>query len=218
MRYLFFLFLVLVVYTVPRPAQAVQPVILVLGDSLSAAHGIERNQGWVHLLQQKLHKLGYPYKVVNASVSGDTTDSGLSRLPFNLRQHHPAIVIIELGGNDGLRGLSLDGMQRNLTRMIQQARQAHAKVLLIRERIPPNLGPTYTAKFSQRFEIVSEQTQVPLVPFFLRGVADNPSLMQSDGIHPNAKGQPRILKNVWPYLEPLLSIPGSKRSERDQNQ
>lgn len=210
MRYLFFLFLILLVYTVPRPAQAAQPVILVLGDSLSAAHGIERDQGWVHLLQLKLHKQGYPYKLVNASVSGDTTDSGLSRLPFALKQHHPAIVIIELGGNDGLRGLSLDEMQRNLIRMVKLARQAGAKVLLIRERIPPNLGQAYTARFSQRYEIVSEQAQVPLVPFFLRGVADDPSLMQSDGIHPNARGQPGMLKNVWPMLQPLLSKSVSK--------
>lgn len=207
MRWLFSLFLILVVYTVPLPAQAAQPVILVLGDSLSAAHGIERDQGWVHLLQLKLHKLGYPYKVVNASVSGDTTDSGLSRLPFALKQHHPAIVIIELGGNDGLRGLSVDELQRNLTRLITLSKQAGARVLLIRERIPPNLGQMYRAKFSQRFEMVSAQEQVPLVPFFLRGVADNPSLMQSDGIHPNAKGQPRMLKNVWPYLELLLTKP-----------
>ncbi|MEJ2362589.1 MAG: arylesterase [Gammaproteobacteria bacterium] len=204
MRNLFYLFLILLVYNVPRPAQAAQPVILVLGDSLSAAHGIERDQGWVQLLQNKLRKSGYPYKVVNASVSGDTTDSGLSRLPLALKQHRPAIVIIELGGNDGLRGLSVDELQRNLSRLIELARHGGAKVLLIRERLPPNLGEIYTAKFSQRFEIVSAQEQVPLVPFFLRGVAGDPSLMQPDGVHPNAKGQPRMLKNVWPILKPLL--------------
>lgn len=191
-------------------------MVLVLGDSLSAAHGIERDQGWVHLLQNKLRKSGYPYKVVNASVSGDTTDSGLSRLPLALKQHHPAIVIIELGGNDGLRGLSLDEMQRNLTRMIKLARKAHARVLLLRERIPPNLGQIYTAKFSQRYEIVSAQERVPLVPFFLRGVAGNSSLMQSDGIHPNAKGQPLMLENVWPILQPLLSQHVSKHHEEKQ--
>jgi len=179
-------------------------VILVLGDSLSAGYGIDRQHGWVQLLQYHLQQSGYAYQVVNASISGDTTDSGLSRLPYALKQHKPAIVIIELGGNDGLRGLSIGELQTNLTQLIKLARQAKAQVLLIRERIPPNLGPAYTVKFSQLFEMIARQQQVPMVPFFLKGVADDPSLMQANGIHPNAKGQPGMLENVWPVLEPLL--------------
>jgi len=218
MRYLYAVCLILLVALSPQRSQAAQPVILVLGDSLSAAHGIELSQGWVHLLQLRLQQSGYAYRVVNASVSGDTTASGLSRLPEALKRHKPAIVIIELGGNDGLRGLSLDELQINLTHLIKLARRAGARVLLVRERIPPNLGQAYTAKFSQRIEMVAAEQQVPLVPFFLRGVAGNPALMQADGIHPNARGQPGMLKNVWPVLQPLLSKPVSKRSERDQNQ
>jgi len=179
-------------------------VILVLGDSLSAGYGIDRQHGWVQLLQNRLQQSGYAYQVVNASISGDTTDSGLSRLPYALKQHKPAIVIIELGGNDGLRGLSIGELQANLTQLIKLARQAKAQVLLIRERIPPNLGPAYTAKFSQLYKMIAKQQQVPMVPFLLKGVADDPSLMQADGIHPNAKGQPGMLENVWPVLEPLL--------------
>jgi len=204
MRYLISVLLFLSVSFVPRLSLATQPVILVLGDSLSAGYGIDRQLGWVQLLQNRLQQSGYAYQVVNASISGDTTDSGLSRLPYALNQHKPAIVIIELGGNDGLRGLSIGELQTNLTQLIKLARQAKAQVLLIRERIPPNLGPAYTAKFSQLFEMIARQQQVPMVPFFLKGVADDPSLMQADGIHPNAKGQPRMLENVWPVLEPLL--------------
>jgi len=204
MRYLYAFCLILFVTLPSQRSQAAQPVILVLGDSLSAAHGIELSQGWVHLLQQRLQQSGYAYRVVNASVSGDTTASGLSRLPEALKRHKPAIVIIELGGNDGLRGLSLDELQINLTQLIKLAKRAGARVLLVRERIPPNLGQAYSAKFRRRFEMISAEQQVPLVPFFLRGVADNPALMQADGIHPNAKGQPGMLKNVWPVLQPLL--------------
>jgi len=204
MRYLISVLLFLSVSFVPRLSFATQPVILVLGDSLSAGYGIDRQHGWVQLLQYHLQQSGYAYQVVNASISGDTTDSGLSRLPYALKQHKPAIVIIELGGNDGLRGLSIGELQTNLTQLIKLARQAKAQVLLIKERIPPNLGPAYTTKFSQLFEMIARQQQVPMVPFFLKGVADDPSLMQADGIHPNAKGQPRMLENVWPVLEPLL--------------
>ena len=196
--------LILIVSLVPRLLFAAQPVILVLGDSLSAGYGIDRQHGWVQLLQDRLQRSGYAYQVVNASISGDTTDSGLSRLPYALKQHHPTIVIIELGGNDGLRGLSLSQLQTNLTRLVSLAKQAGAKVLLCRERIPPNLGPVYTAKFSERYDLVAKQQKVSLVPYLLEGVADVPALMQADGIHPNENGQPLMLENVWPVLKPLL--------------
>lgn len=188
----------------PRPVLASQPVILVLGDSLSAGHGIDVKHGWVALLQQHLHKSGYAYRVVNASISGDTTDSGLSRLPYALKHHHPAIVIIELGGNDGLRGLSLGELHSNLTKLVTMAKKSGAQVLLIRERIPPNLGPVYTSKFSKTYDQVVKEQHVPLVPLFLKGIAGDPALMQEDGIHPNQKGQPIMLENVWPVLKPLL--------------
>jgi acyl-CoA thioesterase-1 len=204
MRYLFAVLFVLALYVVPRPMFAAQPVILVLGDSLSAGYGIDRQRGWVQLLQDRLQQSGYAYKVVNASVSGDTTDSGLSRLPYALKQHKPAIVIIELGGNDGLRGLSLTQLQANLSQLVTLAKQAGAKVILCRERIPPNLGPVYSTKFSERFDAVATKQKVPLVPYLLKGVADDPALMQADGIHPNEQGQPRMLENVWQVLAPLL--------------
>jgi len=180
--------LILIVSLVPRLLFAAQPVILVLGDSLSAGYGIDRQHGWVQLLQDRLQRSGYAYQVVNASISGDTTDSGLSRLPYALKQ----------------RGLSLSQLQTNLTRLVSLAKQAGAKVLLCRERIPPNLGPVYTAKFSERYDLVAKQQKVSLVPYLLEGVADVPALMQADGIHPNKKGQPLMLENVWPVLKPLL--------------
>jgi acyl-CoA thioesterase-1 len=204
MRYLFVVLFVLATYVAPAPVVAAQPVILVLGDSLSAGYGIDRQRGWVQLLQERLQQSGYAYQVVNASVSGDTTDSGLSRLPYALKQHKPAIVIVALGGNDGLRGLSLTQLQTNLTRLVTLSKQAGAKVMLCRERIPPNLGPVYTAKFSETYEHVARQQHVPLVPFFLKGVGGDQRLMQDDGIHPNEHGQPLLLENVWPVLEPLL--------------
>lgn len=205
MRYLFSILLIVIAALAPRPTLATPSVILVLGDSLSAGHGIDRQSGWVQLLQNRLTQTGYAYRVINASISGDTTDSGLSRLPYVLKQHHPAIVIIELGGNDGLRGLSLAQLQTNLTRLVTLSKQAGARVILCRERIPPNLGPVYSAKFSKQYDKVAKRQQVPLVPYLLKGVADDPTLMQDDGIHPNEKGQPLMLENVWPVLKPLLA-------------
>jgi acyl-CoA thioesterase-1 len=205
MRYLFSVLLILTLSVLPRPMFAAQPVILVLGDSLSAGHGIDRQRGWVQLLQDRLQQSGYAYKVVNASVSGDTTESGLSRLPYALKQHKPAIVIIELGGNDGLRGLSLSQLQTNLSQLVTLSKHAGAKVILCRERIPPNLGPAYTTKFSESYEAVATKQRIPFVPYFLKGVSDDPALMQDDGIHPNEKGQPGMLENVWPVLLPLLT-------------
>jgi acyl-CoA thioesterase-1 len=204
MRYLYLVLLILIITVPSQPVLAAQPVIMVLGDSLSAGYGIDRQRGWVQLLQDRLQQSGYAYRVVNASISGDTTDSGLSRLPYALKQHHPTIVIIELGGNDGLRGLSLQQLQTNLDRLVTLSKQAGAKVILCRERIPPNLGPVYSAKFSAVYDAVAKKRQVPLVPYLLKDVAEDSTLMQADGIHPNEKGQPRMLENVWPVLKPLL--------------
>ncbi len=183
---------------------AAEPVILVLGDSLSAAYGIERSRGWVALLQDRLQQAGYPHRVVNASISGDTTAGGLSRLPQALEQFQPDILIIELGGNDGLRGLGNDQTRDHLDQMITLARAAHSRPLLLGMMLPPNFGKAFTEKFLQIYRDLAEQRRVPLVPFFLEGVADRPDWMQGDGIHPNAAGQPLMLEHVWTQLQPLL--------------
>ncbi|MFZ1641456.1 MAG: arylesterase [Candidatus Contendobacter sp.] len=185
-------------------ARAETPVILVLGDSLSAGYGIPAEQGWVDLLQRRLAERGFPHRVVNASISGDTTSGGLSRLPAALEQHRPALVILELGANDGLRGQPPMLMTNNLGRMIEWSRQAGARVLLAEIRIPPNYGPLYTQKFQATFGELAKRYDIPLIPFLLEGVAGHPALIQEDGLHPRAEAQPRILDNVWPTLEPLL--------------
>ena len=184
--------------------RAEAPVILVLGDSLSAGYGIPAEQGWVNLLQRRLTERGFPHQVINASISGDTTSGGLSRLPTALERHRPALVILELGANDGLRGQPPMAMATNLGRMIELSRQAGARVVLAEMRIPPNYGPLYTQKFQATFGELAQRHQIPLVPFLLDGVAGNPALIQDDGLHPRAEAQPRILDNVWPALEPLL--------------
>ncbi len=180
-----------------------KPAILVVGDSLSAAYGIAHKSGWVSLLQRRLTEKGYPHRVINASVSGDTTSAGLARLPRAIRTHQPTIVILELGGNDGLRGLPLTHMQQNLAKMITQIKAANAKVLLCAVRIPPNLGPDYATKFLATYTQLATKHDIPLVPYLLKGVSDA-GLMQKDGIHPTAQAQPFILNNVWPQLELLL--------------
>ncbi len=185
--------------------RAEAPVILVLGDSLSAGYGIPAEQGWVNLLQRRLTERGFPHQVINASISGDTTSGGLSRLPTALERHRPALVILELGANDGLRGQPPMAMATNLGRMIELSRQAGARVVLAEMRIPPNYGPLYTQKFQATFGELAQRHQIPLVPFLLDGVAGNPALIQDDGLHPRAEAQPRILDNVWPALEPLLA-------------
>jgi acyl-CoA thioesterase I len=181
------------------------PVILVVGDSLSAAYGIDQTTSWVTLLQQRLHEQGYRYQLANASISGDTTSGGRSRLVAILGHYNPAIVILELGGNDGLRGLSLTEMERNLSRMIEKSYAQGAQVLLLGMRIPPNYGPAYAKKFQDVYARLAETYHTPLVPFLLEGVADKTELMQPDRIHPLAQGQRQILDNVWPKLEPMLS-------------
>jgi acyl-CoA thioesterase-1 len=179
--------------------------ILVFGDSLSAAHGIRPEQGWVALLVQRLKAQGYGYQIVNASVSGETSSGGLERLPRALQLNQPQIVVLELGANDGLRGLPLASTRQNLTQMLQLSQVAGARVLLVGIRLPPNYGQRYTDEFARMFPQLAEQFHVPLVPFLLEKVALNPALMQDDGLHPNAAGEPAVLDNLWPYLQPLLN-------------
>jgi acyl-CoA thioesterase-1 len=191
------------------PALAASPpVLVVVGDSLSAAYGMETARGWVALLQARAAERGWPHRVVNASISGDTTRGGRSRLAGVLERHRPAVVVIELGGNDGLRGIPPEESERNLEAMVQEAQGAGARVLLVGIRLPPNYGPAFAERFGAAFGNVATRQGVPLVPFLLEGVGGNPELMLEDGIHPRAEAQPRLLENVWPYLEPLLAEPG----------
>jgi acyl-CoA thioesterase-1 len=181
------------------------PVILVFGDSISAGYGLARvEQGWVALLQTRLKEQEYGYQVVNASVSGETTAGGLARLPRALMLHQPKIVILELGGNDGLRALPIAQMRANLVRMIELSAAAGAKVLLLGMRMPPNYGPDYTEQFRLCYIDVAHDEKLPLVPFLLNDIALFPNLMQADGVHPSELGQPKLLANVWPSLKPLL--------------
>ena len=180
------------------------PVIIILGDSISAAYNMETGQSWPSLLQQRLDENGYPHRVFNSSITGDTTQSGLSRLPRLLDQHHPALLIIELGGNDGLRGISIDVTRANLSAMIESSQAAGATVLLAEMRIPPNYGMTYTKQFNGNYPLLKEKYGVLLIPFLMENVALEPGLMQGDGIHPNAKAQPVLLDTVWTVLEPEL--------------
>ena len=181
------------------------PVLLVVGDSLSAGYGLERvTEGWVALLQARLRSEGYAIRVVNASISGDTTRGGRARLPAALDRFAPAITVIELGGNDGLRGFPLEEMEGNLNEMIAASRDAGSDVVLFAMMIPTNYGARYTEDFQQRFDAVASANNVPLVPFFLEEVALDATLMQADGIHPNANAQPIMLDAVWPVIEPVL--------------
>jgi acyl-CoA thioesterase-1 len=192
----------------PAGAEVAAPrTVVVLGDSLSAGYGITVKEGWVHLLAQRIASEGYGYQVINASVSGETTQGGLARLPRVLQIHKPAIVIIELGGNDGLRGLPLATSRENLRRSIELARGAQARVLLVGMMIPPNYGQRYAQEFRDMFTTLATKYSLALVPFLLDKVALNPEFMQEDGIHANARGQPRMLENVWPKLKPLLVAP-----------
>ena len=203
------LLILLVLFTASVPANgaapAETPVILVFGDSISAGYGLSRvEQGWVTLLQTRLKDEDYGYNVLNASVSGETTAGGLARLPRALDLHKPKIVILELGGNDGLRALPIAQMRANLVRMVDLASAAGAKVLLLGIRMPPNYGPEYTEQFRSCYSDLARDKKLPLVPFLLNDVAQSPNLMQADGMHPNELGQPKLLANVWPSLKPLL--------------
>ncbi len=179
------------------------PVLLVLGDSLSAAYGIATEAGWVSLLQRRVEERGLKFQVVNASISGDTTAGGLSRLPGLLETHRPQVLVIALGANDGLRGFAFETIRGNLSAMIQLARESGSEVLLAGIRLPPNYGAVYTEGFQAVFREVAAAERVPLVPLLLAGV-EGFEMMQPDGIHPSAAAQPRILDNVWAELGPLL--------------
>lgn len=181
------------------------PVILVFGDSLSAEYGLPRGTGWVALLEQRLKEKRLDYSVANASISGETTSGGAARIDATLKQHKPAVVVIELGGNDGLRGLALDATRANLGRMIEASTKIGAKVVLVGMQLPPNYGRTYTEGFRNLFGELSKQHKTALVPFFLEGVAESRELFQADGIHPKAEAQPRLLDNAWKALGPVLA-------------
>jgi acyl-CoA thioesterase-1 len=183
----------------------VRPIILVLGDSISAGYGIELSKGWVALLQQKLLAKNYSHQVINASVSGNTSADGLKRLPNLLKHYTPNIVIIELGGNDGLRGYPIKLMKKNIQSMIDLSQKNNAEVLLAGIEIPPNYGQRYTTLFRDAFQdLATTNSNIQYEPFILEGVATKPALMQSDGIHPTAKAQPQLLNNIWDDLMPLL--------------
>ncbi len=186
------------------PLSAAPKTLLIVGDSLSAAYGIDVSAGWVAQLRQRLILNRMNYNIVNASISGDTTANGLARLPKLLDEHHPQIVVIELGGNDGLRGLSLTEMQHNIKTMVEKARSTGAKVLLLGIRLPPNYGKTYTERFQQVYTNIAGESKVPLVPFILEGVATHRNLMQADGLHPDAQAQQQVLDNVWTKLQSML--------------
>ena len=178
--------------------------ILILGDSISAGYGVPQGQGWVTLLQKRLRQVGHDQTVINASISGETTEGGRNRLPALLEKHQPGIVVVELGGNDGLRGFQIDRVRENLADIVQRAQRAKAKVLLVGMKIPPNYGLRYTSDFYASFTQTADRFDVPLVPFLLEGIATNPDLMQNDGIHPTASAQQRLLDNIWPQLKMLL--------------
>ena len=181
-----------------------EPVLLVYGDSLSAAYGIAEEDGWVNLLTQKLEQESFSFEVVNGSVSGETTVGGLARLPAMLNSFSPALVILELGANDGLRGLPLTVIRENLLTMIDLIQQSGADVLLAGIQIPPNYGPRYTLPFFEQFIDIAKDKDLPLVPFLIDRIPQQPELMQNDGLHPKAEAQFMILENVWPVVQPML--------------
>ncbi len=180
------------------------PTLLVLGDSLSAAYGIDPQHGWVALLQKRLDQENHDYQVINASISGETTSGGMSRLPALLQRYQPRVVIIALGANDGLRGLSNKQMHTNLSDMIEQTKIRGAAVLLVGMQLPPNYGPAYTQLFNDTFKQLATIKSVALVPFLLNDIGEDKSLFQADGLHPTAKAQGKILNNIWPNLKLLL--------------
>ena len=187
------------------PTWVFAKTVMVLGDSISAGYGIEPQQAWVNLLQKRLDQQ-YPkqHKVVNASVSGETTSGALARLPKLLQTHKPNVVVIELGGNDGLRGQPPQMIQKNLAQLIQQSQKANATVIVLGMKMPPNYGTAYSKAFENNYKVVSQQYKVKLLPFFLEGVAGNKSLMQKDLVHPNGKAQPILLNLAYPYIKGAL--------------
>lgn len=203
--------LLLAFLVILTPAVAAAQSILVLGDSLSAGYGVPEGRGWVALMRQRVEQRLPGTEVINASISGETTQGGLTRLPALLSRHKPDLVVVELGANDGLRGTPLPLIRQNLLQLIRLSQDAGARVLLIGMRLPPNYGPRYTDGFHKLFADVAQARQVPDVPFLMDGVALDRSLLQSDGLHPTEAAQPRLLENVWPYLEPLL-VPGKSQA------
>ncbi len=187
-----------------RPTFDSRTTVLVLGDSISAAYGIQREKGWVRLLQNRLDGMGSGYRVVNASISGDTTGGGLARLPTALATHDPALVIIELGGNDGLRGYPIANIRKNLDELLRLASAGGRAVLLVGMQIPPNYGHRYTRAFQALFEDVAEARGIPVVASFLQDIGVRSELMQDDGIHPNTEAQPLLLDTLWPPIRALL--------------
>jgi acyl-CoA thioesterase I len=188
---------------VPEASQ--KNTLLVFGDSLSAAYRMDESAGWVALLAEKVASEGLPYRVVNASVSGETTTGGLARLPAALDSHQPDIVILELGGNDGLRGIPVRNIRANLEQMVDLIEASGATAILAGIQIPPNYGPRYTEPFTQQFHDIARERNLTLIPFLIEGIPQNPELMQEDGIHPSAEAQPIVLQNVWSILERVLS-------------
>ncbi len=185
-------------------AHSASKTVLVLGDSLSAEYGLPRGSGWVTLLEKRLAGNGHAAKVVNASISGETTSGGRSRLGTLLETQRPDILILELGANDGLRGLSIEATQANLRAMIAQAKKARADILLVGMQIPPNYGADYTRRFANLYPMLAKENKLALVPFLFEGLGDKPEMFQSDRIHPTAEAQSIMLDNVWPRLKPLL--------------
>lgn len=196
--------LMLLLVALASPAYSASKNLLVLGDSLSAEYGLARGSGWVSLLQQRLSGEAPDVTVINASISGETTAGGKARLANALKQHRPAVLILELGGNDGLRGLSLAATQANLRTMIKMALSSGARVLLLGMQMPPNYGPDYSGRFAAMYQGLGREPAVSLVPFFLAGLDDTDKFFQPDRIHPNQRAQAIMLDNVWPVLKPLL--------------
>jgi len=192
-------------------AQAAAPVILIVGDSISAGYGLPAGAGWTTLLQQRLETGHYPHRVVNASISGDTSAGGRARLAALLAQHRPAVTVIELGGNDGLRGGSLEALRGNLDAMAAMAQKAGSQVLLVGMRLPPNYGPAYVQRFDATFADVAKARKIALVPFMFDGFGENNALFQPDRVHPTAAAQPKLLDNVWRELRPLVDTPGKTK-------
>lgn len=197
-------FIILLISSPITFANKAASTILVLGDSLSAAHGIDSQSGWVNLLNSKITQKKMPYQVINASISGDTTINGLKRLPTLLNKYRPKIIIIELGANDGLRGFSLKVMTQNLDKMIKLCQQSESQILLAGMQIPPNYGKRYTQAFHKIYDTLSKRYQLNLIPFLLEGVGDKKELMQKDGLHPTEKAQPIIMNTVWNKIQPML--------------
>jgi len=186
------------------------PALLVFGDSLAAGFGLARGEGWVDLLQPRLAQEGFAHRVVNASISGETTAGGRTRIDAALKQFRPAVVIVELGANDGLRGTSLEAMRGNLEAIVAASRKAGAKVLVVGMRLPSNYGPAYTQRFASIFGEVAQKHQAAVLPFLFAGIEDRPEFFLPDRLHPSAMAQPRILDTVWPALRPLLGKPAQR--------